>query len=57
MVSALDQCSLKNIKKQIYRLGMVAHNPSTQDTRRRRRRRGRRRKRKRRRKGKKKERK
>lgn len=40
-VSVLDQCPLKNIKKQRYRLGMVAHSfsPSTQETRRRRRRR------------------
>lgn len=38
-VSALDQCLLKNIKKQRYRLSMVAHffNPKTQKTRRRRR--------------------
>lgn len=42
----LDQCPLKNIKKQRYRLGMVAHsfNPSTQETRRGRRRRKTRRK-------------
>lgn len=33
-VSALNQCPLKNIKEQRYRLDMVAHNPSTQETRR-----------------------
>lgn len=45
-VNLLDQCPLKNIKKQRYRLGMVAHsfNPSTQETRRGRRRRKTRRK-------------
>lgn len=54
LVSALDQCHLKNIKKQIYKLGMIAYsfNPSIQEIRRGRRRR-RRRRRNRRRKGRK----